>query len=425
MSSQAPVAHELQNINSPPADEPYTLVQQKWNDPPINKLRIPATFVTFILVGASDGAYGALVPPIRANFNLSNTVVSLIFMTPFFGYTIATVIVSKVSMSLGQRGIAIIGSLCHLISFIVMAVHPPHFAAYLVFYIFVGLGNGLLDAAWNAWIGDMANANALMGLLHAFYGLGATISPTVATKMIESGLGWWNFYWTLVGAAAIELGCASLFWAEDGQQFRIKNPKSSSSGKSRTTEAMSNKVIWMIALFLFVYMGVEVSIGGWIVDFMMHERNGSQSSSGYVATGFWAGVTVGRLALGLVNEWLGERLAISLYLVTSVGIQLVFWLVPSFVLSAVMVALLGFFTGPLFPGAIVVGARLLPKHLHTPGIGFASAFAGGGGSILPFVAGAIAGPHGVKTLQPFILALLVAITVFWMLLPRQQKRATA
>ena len=50
---------------------------------------------------------------------------------------------------------------------------------------------------------------------------------------------------------------------------------------------------------------VLVSIGGWIVDFMMHERGGSQTNSGYVATGFWAGVTVGRLALGLVNEWLG------------------------------------------------------------------------------------------------------------------------
>lgn len=125
-----------------------------------------------------------------------------------------------------------------------------------------------------------------------------------------------------------------------------------------------------------------------------------------------------------VTTQIGVRLAISCYLAISVAIQLIFWLVPSYVVSAVMVALLGFFTGPLFPGAIVVGAKLLPKHLHTPGIGFASAFAGGGASILPFVAGAIAGPHGVKTLQPFILALLVAITVFWLLLPRQ-KMATA
>ena len=166
-------------------------------------------------------------------------------------------VVSKISMSLGQRGIAIIGALCHLIPFIIMAVHPPHFAAYLVFYVFVGLGNGLLDSAWNAWISDMVGANALMGLLHAFYGFGATVSPIVATNMIGAGLSWWKYYWTLVGAAALELACASLFWTEDARQFRIKNPKAGSSGKSRTTEAISNKVTWIIAIFLFVYMGVE------------------------------------------------------------------------------------------------------------------------------------------------------------------------
>lgn len=74
-------------------------------------------------------------------------------------------------MTFGQRGIAIIGGLCHLIPFTVMSVHPP-FPVYLTMYVFVGLGNGLIDAAWNAWIGDMVNANALMGVLHAFYGLG-------------------------------------------------------------------------------------------------------------------------------------------------------------------------------------------------------------------------------------------------------------
>jgi fucose permease len=102
---------------------------------------------------------------------LSTTVVSLIFLTPFAGYTLATVAVNKVHMTFGQQGIAIIGPLCHLIPFLVIAVRPP-FPAILVAYAFVGLGNGLIDAAWNSWIGDMVNANALMGFLHAFYGLG-------------------------------------------------------------------------------------------------------------------------------------------------------------------------------------------------------------------------------------------------------------
>lgn len=44
-----------------------------------------------------------------------------------------------------------------------------------------GFGNGLEDGGWNAWIGNMESANELLGFLHGAYGLGATISPLIAT----------------------------------------------------------------------------------------------------------------------------------------------------------------------------------------------------------------------------------------------------
>jgi fucose permease len=92
-------------------------------------------------------------------------------MTPFAGYTLASIAVNKIHMTFGQRGIAIIAPLCHLVPFIVMAT-VPRFPVLLVAYAFVGLGNGLIDAGWNSWVGDMVNASTLMGLMHACYGLG-------------------------------------------------------------------------------------------------------------------------------------------------------------------------------------------------------------------------------------------------------------
>ncbi|KAL4772356.1 MFS general substrate transporter [Aspergillus nidulans var. acristatus] len=408
----------------PIAEDAVIQAKQKWNDPAINKWRLLATFASFAVVGASDGVYGALVPYLRDDYKLSTTVVSLIFMTPFAGYTIATLIVNKIHMTFGQRGIAIIGPLCHIIPFATMAIRPP-WPAMLAVYVIVGLGNGLIDAAWNSWIADMVNANTMMGLLGAFYGLGATLSPTIATQMIKSGLRWNHFYYTLLGGSVLELTTSAvLFWGENAASFREKTRRSpGSSGGNRTTEAMKSRVTWLIAIWLFMYMGAEVSVGGWVVDFMVQARNGQPFESGLIPTGFWAGVTIGRLVLGWVNDWLGERIAISIYLVISIALELIFWLVPKFVVSAIAVSLLGFFTGPLFPAAIVVAAKLLPKHLHTPGIGLASALAGGGGAILPFVAGAISGARGVQSLQPFILALLVTLTIIWVLLPQNKHHA--
>jgi fucose permease len=63
-----------------------------------------------------------------------------------------------------------------------------------------GFGNGLADAAWNAWIGNMTNPNQVLGFLHAFYGLGAVLAPLVATTMVTKGnrLPWYYFYYVMV-----------------------------------------------------------------------------------------------------------------------------------------------------------------------------------------------------------------------------------
>ena len=101
--------------------------------------------------------------------------------------------------------------------------------------------------------------------------------------------------------------------------------------------------------------------------------------------------------------------------------QLIFWLIPSFAVSATAVSLQGFFLGPLFPAAIVAATRILPAHLHVSAIGIAAAFGGGGGAVLPFGVGALAQAQGVTILQPVILAILAFCFILWLCLPRLVK----
>lgn len=96
-------------------------------------------------------------------------------------------------------------------------------------------------------------------------------------------------------------------------------------------------------------------------------------------------------------------------------------LIPNFNVSAVAVALLGFFLAPLFPAAVVAATKLLPKHLHVAAVGFAAAFGASGACILPFAVGAIAQAKGVQVLQPVVLALLVVCLAVWLWIPRLPK----
>jgi hypothetical protein len=116
------------------------------------------------------------------------------------------------------------------------------------------------------------------------------------------------------------------------------------------------------------------------------------------------------------------------------------------------VALLGFFFGPIFPGGVVMCAKLLPKHMHVSALGAATgtysyepgsarhrspnsgvsrymfgltsatAVAGVGGAGVPFAVGAIAQQKGVWVLQPIVLSLVVVLILLWLALPRVKKR---
>lgn len=104
------------------------------------------------------------------------------------------------------------------------------------------------------------------------------------------------------------------FWdsgPEDSQA--LENTEESHSGGLR--RALFYRpygwVTWTCAFYLLVYMGVEVTIGGWTVTYLMRVRDGDPFDSGMASTGFWLGLTCGRIILGFVTSRLGQALAIT------------------------------------------------------------------------------------------------------------------
>ncbi|ATY64800.1 Major facilitator superfamily transporter [Cordyceps militaris] len=418
--------------SAPPPDAQS--VVERWNYPRGNIGKMAFAFVSFIVAGMNDGAIGPLLPYLEDYYGLGKTVISLIFLTPFIGYSVAAFTNARIHVRFGQRGIAIMAPLCHLITFAVLASHPPY-PALVVANAISGFGNGLTDACFCAWVGALDKANTIQGFLHACYSLGALFSPLIATSMVvQAQLPWFNFYYILasiksshlaaVGLSAIELcGLSYFFWDKTGSVYEAEhkreNPDATGAG---TREAIRSPVTWLCALFFFAYMGVEVGLGGWVVTFMLNVRHASAYASGISATGFWTGMALGRATLGFVTERFGERLCLTIYLATCLALELLFWLVPEFIVSAVAVAFLGFFLGPMFPGAVMVTAKLLPKRIHVSAIGFAMSMGGTGSAVFPFIIGAVASKKGAAVLQPIILALIAVITLVWLSFPRIKKR---
>ncbi|KAL3474277.1 MFS general substrate transporter [Aspergillus californicus] len=419
--------------------------QERWNHPRSNIYKTLATFWAFLVMGANDSAYGPLIPYLETHYKLTYTTVSLVFLSPIGGYTLAALTNNSLHRHLGRRGIALLSPACHLLAYIVNCLHPPY-PVLVVSFIFAGLGNGLADSAWNAWIGNMRDCNQLLGFLHGWYGVGATLAPVVATSLVTRGVGWWVFYYIMVAAAFIELGtCLWAFWDSNASAFResqrsqspeseldSQDPGNQDQGQ-RQEDAQKGgirmalftapyaRVTWLLSLFLLGYVGTEVAIGGWIVTFLMRVRDGGDFASGMGSTGFWLGITFGRVLLGFVTPRVGEKVSIVIYSVLAITFNLILYLVPNFYASIIAVSFQGFFLGPFFPGAVVVATRLLPKALHVSAIGFAAAFGASGAAVMPFAVGAVAQARGVQVLQPFAIGLSVGILLLWLALPRMPR----
>lgn len=76
----------------------------------------------------------------------------------------------------------------------------------------------------------------------------------------------------------------------------------------------------------------------------------------------------------------------------------------------------------MYPTAVVLMTKVLPRSLHISAIGFATAIGGSGSAALPFAVGAIAQAKGVKTLQPIVLASCCVMTIVWLFLQQHRPK---
>ncbi|KAJ3501696.1 hypothetical protein NMY22_g18834 [Coprinellus aureogranulatus] len=284
-----------------------------------------------------------------------------------------------------------------------------------------------------------------MGIAHAAYGLGALTSPFVATQFAQMER--WSFHYLTSLALSIlnTIFMAVVFRFKDqDSEFIIPLLQSThlvvyavaprpaclakggehvhavadgqKSGKFK--QIMAQRTVHYLAIFVLVYVGVEVTIGGWIVTYIIQERNGGPSS-GYIASGFFAGLMLGRVALLPINRWIGEHRVFYIYAILSLGLEFVIWFVPSLVGNAVTVSIIGTLLGPMYPIAMNRASRILPPWILTAAIGWIGASGQAGSAIVPFMTGAIAQKHSIKSLHPLMVSMMSFMIVLFALTPNK------
>jgi len=380
------------------------------------RARLALSFAAFILIGLNDGVVGVLLPSVIAHYHISTATVGLLFPASSLGYLVAAFNSGGLLERLGRRGFLGLGAGVWMVGLLVFATLPP-FAALLPALFGVGFGVAIIDAGLNAYIAGLPRGASLLNYLHAFYGVGALLGPLLATAMLTNVFGWNATYYALaLGVAAALLGVLLRF--ERRRAPTVGRHDEAAGGLLRA--ALSSPLLWLSAFFLLVYVGVEVSLGAWSYSLLTVTRAVPRLGAGWMVSGYWLGLTLGRFVLARLVERVGPQRMIQ-WLTGGViaGVALV-WIAPpsGWALAAAGLWLVGFSLGPIFPSVIAVISAVTSERLRQSAIGFAASLGSMGAALFPWVAANLAQRLGLWSLLPYVAALSLVMLGLWLWLRR-------
>jgi fucose permease len=336
----------------------------------------------------------------RAELHQPLSALGLLLIYSTVGFLLLNVALGPVSRRLGLRWMLVLGSVLYAASLSLVALGSwPVVIAGAVLW---GLAAGFTNGAINVY-STLRMTGGAMQALHGCWGIGTLLGPLLVTGLLVNHQSW------RLALLAIAVPQAVLgIWALAGPRWPSL-ARTAADGHHRLR--LSPPLLLGILAF-FVYTGVEWSAGQWSFTVLTESRGFPIATAGLLVSLYWTGITVGRLAGGVV----GRRVATRVLLLAGIGLTVLaaglFWWLPSW--SVVSLPLLGFGLAPIFPALMTLTTGRVPEGGVGAAVGLQTASSGLGSSVAPAAVGLLLQRFGLTLLGPcvFVIAVVLA-AVYW------------
>jgi MFS transporter, FHS family, L-fucose permease len=379
-----------------------------------------------------------LIPHLKAVFDLNYAQAMLIQFCFFAAYFIVSLPSGKIVEAIGYKKGIIIGLITAGVGCLLFypAASTRSYPLFLFALFVLASGITLLQVAANPYVailGKPKTASSRLNLTQAFNSLGTTVAPyfgsllilTLAVKSAEDMKAM-----SAVELAAYQAAEASavqvpyLFLA--GALFVIaaiflfiKLPEikaatvTSSDGNGKSYDEV-HKSAWgyrhllLGALGIFVYVGAEVSIGSFLVNYLGHADivGLAEVEAGKMVSFYWGGAMIGRFIGSAVQRKINPGKVLAFNAVFASFLVIVSMLTFGEI-AMWTILLVGLFNSIMFPTIFTLAIDGLGKHTGQGSGILCMAIVGG--AIIPVVQGVIADNIGIH--HAFILPVICYIFI--------------
>jgi FHS family L-fucose permease-like MFS transporter len=380
--------------------------------------------VLFFFWGFITSLNDILIPHFKAIFELNYTRVMLIQFAFFFAYFLFSMPSAKIVDALGYKKTMVVGLVVMALGAFAFfpAASLPSYPLFLAALMIVAGGITALQVSANAYVsilGSPETASSRLNLAQAFNSFGTTIGPYLGgvyilssqpktaealKQMSADALHAYRIHEaSSVKMPYVVIGLALLLFAITIGMFKLPAmPQAERHGQTGDSIWRYTHLV-LGAVGIFVYVGAEVSIGSFLINYFAQPDIGNLSeltASKYVSY-YWGGAMVGRFVGSAILQKVktGTLLGIA---ATAAVILVCTSMLTSGPIAMWSIILVGFFNSIMFPSIFTLGiAKLGPLTGDGSGLLIMAIV---GGAIIPVAQGWIADHIGIH--HAFILPVI-------------------
>lgn len=343
-------------------------------------------YATFVLTGIVNTLLGPVLPVLVSWWALDDGRAGLLFAAQFVGAMVGSVLSSIGMTRAGFRPTLVAGVAMMAVGVGVLGF--GHYAIGAVAIFVSGIGLGLTIPTTNLYVAEAypaARASAV-SLLNLAWGVGAVGSPGVVAVFQRTN----SVRLFLFGVAAALVMMA-------GALVRISEPDRGPEAAGATTRpdalARPSRAAWAFGALLFLYVGTETSVGGWVALFAGRLDLIPATLSVATPSLFWAALLTGRAAVPIVLRRIPEARVLGASLLLATAGVAALAASRSGGMLAVSIVMAGLGLSTVFPLTFAQFTRDLGRDAARSA-GSVFVFAGLGGAVLPPLVGFVSTSSG-------------------------------
>ena len=337
-------------------------------------------YVGFFATGVATVLLGPLLPELAGEWRLPVEELRSLFVAQFLASAVGSLVSSyRLGLSL------LVGYLLIALGLALLAIADWPVA--LVPVAAMGLGLGLAIPSTNLWVAHAqpARRGAALSSLNLVWGVGAVTCPLLFAARPRGVSSDAVLVVLAVFGGVILLSLVATRGEAPGRDVPAEAPESGRSAGRRRLAAL-----FAIAGIMFLYVGIETSVGGWLVSLADQIQTSPAASSLLVGSGFWAALLASRALAPLLLRRMTEPTLFAAGILLAAAGLIGLMVARTAAGIAVSAAATGAGLAPLFPLALSFLADLTAAT-RSRGTGWVFAVAGTGGAVLPWLTAQLAG----------------------------------